>query len=259
MATFHGDINTGAIEQPIKYTYKLRQGGTTTRTWRGTQDQCTSLYNLFSNAGWAVELTQEGKGGIWLISATLQSDFNGEPNPITQWQIQPHAVEQSVLECTDRTEIASLPTSVKLAIEKSIKEGDSHFLEVGTVDGVTPTFPNAQKVYNLMAIGVEARQIFTPIISRTMTVSTTYNNTWTLTNVGKVLSKATLISSYNVPSYIYNLIPESSAVTTDTNGVSSGKGFLESHPSYQSVGDNKISISQEWTFDKWSQLLYDFI
>jgi hypothetical protein len=28
-------------------------------------------------------------------------------------------------------------------------------------------------------------------------------------------------------------------------------GWLEHHPTYQSVGSNRVEIAQEWVFNKW--------
>jgi hypothetical protein len=254
----HGAINTAAVQQPTKYSYRPRQGRTRTESWRGTSSQIDALYSYYANLGWEVDVQQRGAADLWDLSATLTFDFT--ETPPTVWEISGHASEQSVLECTDRTPISTLTTNQKLAIELSIKEGNEKAM-IATITGDTgqDVYPKMKTVYNLMAIGVEGKQVFNPTVRRTITVSNNYNANWSLNNVGKVLSKGTLLSSYGVPNYISNLMANSSTEATDNNGVKSVTGYLEQYPNYQTVGGNNIQISQEWIYSKFSTLLYDFI
>src|SRR5439155_422079 len=115
----------------------------------------------------------------------------------------PHALERNVLDCTDRPIVAGLSTNTKALIEYAIKNPTTSE-PLTSLDEISQ-FHNAYLTYTLMRSGVEGRQEYTIEVKRTITVSNTFNCTWTLANVGKVLGKASLVQAYAVPSNIASL------------------------------------------------------
>jgi hypothetical protein len=249
----HG--NTTFQEQGVQINSVPGKSSETIRKFRGDEANMRQQATLLFAQGYSTNLTQTQKGELWELVATLSAETSVEPEP--QWEIIPHTVERNILECTDRAFIQALTTETKDLIEYAIKNPANHIgLTVDGQEADPAQFNNAWLVYNLMRAGVEARQEWTVAVRRTITVSRNYSANWSLANNGKVLSKATLVNAYGIPAYISNLLPVGSAAIenagTNISPIYVFYGYLEQRPTYQSIAGNKIQISQEWLFNRWS-------
>jgi hypothetical protein len=256
-------------QNSIESTSDPRNGDTTTVTGTAmTQADASAKATYYRNLGWSVSIKQRGAGDTWTVTATYNSDVITDPTevriPDTQWEVLSSDFQSNILESTDRAFIKDLSTQTKTRIEAAIKLGlpQDNVPQLTTVADVAQ-LPNALALYNLMRIGVDCRQNFTTLLKRTVTVSTRFNISWSLTNNDKVLSKSNLANSYLVPLWVQRLMPESSYdIETDINGVARFWGYLEYQPSYQSVSGNRVQISQEWVYNNWSagaKGLYDVV
>jgi hypothetical protein len=250
-----GTVDTQAQRVSQTIAYNPRSGGITQEVWSGKREHILPLYTAYAASGWQVQLTT-GKA-VWEMSATLNQDIViGEPDPVPQWEISGHQGQQNVLECTDRPIISDLNTKAKATIELMLKNPASDAIYAADAD--TDNIYNSMKtVYDLMATGVEGKQIWSPVVSRTITVNSQYVANWTTNAVGSVLTKPQVVGYYGVPYWVENLMPNSTNINTDTNGVTTMWGYLEQYPTYRNVGNNKVQISQQWVYNKWPNLLYD--
>jgi hypothetical protein len=266
MAIFRGDIANGVVEGQIKINVKPLVGGTTERNFKGKEADIKAKAIELQALGYETTITS-GKPA-WELIATLPwdiSQFTSEPDPVAVWEVKGHALERSILECTDRDLVSNLSSAVKASIEYKIKNPTSAEPLIET-NADLPMFENAWLVYNLMRAGVESRQEWTIEVTRTITVSKAYSFNWSLANVGKVLSKGSLISVYNVPSQRQNSLPNSSSSITNVGTAADPIwvffGYLEQYPTIQDVSNNKVQISQSWIYNKWSagaKGLYDVV
>lgn len=252
--------NTSWTQNSIESTSDPRNGDTTTITGTATnQAAAVTQATYYRNLGWSVAVKQAGKGDLWNVTATYNADIITDPYelrvPDFQWEIQPHTIEKNIFECTDRPFIKDLSTVTKALIEAAAKYANKDNIPQLTekTTAQVKLLPQAKILYNLKVIGVDAKQIFTTSVKRTITVSTRFNASWELLFNDMVLSKSFLAGRYAVPLWIQRLMPESDIeIQADTNGVETFWGYLENAPAYQSVSRNRVQISQEWVYNKWS-------
>src|SRR6266568_1111321 len=251
-----GVMQAAIVQGKVSSNFSRTKGASTTIEYHGTQNQVISNALVFqSYDGWETTIDNplSQGGGSWKLTATYPEDLlTGNPStPAPVWTIEPHALERNVLECTDRAFIADLTTEIKNRIE--------YVLKVPTTK--TDLFPSgstvnqklhAQTAYNLMRVGVEGRQEFTIAVKRTLIVSRLVNVQWALVNNNRVLSKSFLVSDYFVDNATALFMPQSSGVTTDTNGIATMFGYLENRPTRQTLANNKVQLEQQWVYNKWS-------
>jgi hypothetical protein len=248
----------GWVQTSIESTSDPRNGDTTTITGTAANQATAITQTLYyRNLGWSVSCKQLGQGDRWTVTATYNADLVTDSNqirvPDVQWEVLPHAIEKNIFECTDRPFIQSLSTTTKALIEAACKVANKEGNPVLTTVQDVSQLPNATQLYNLKVMGVDSKQIFTTSVKRSITVSTRYNVGWMLTYNDMILSKAFLVNTYAMPFWVANLLPQGDiALQTDNNGIATFWGYLENRPSYQSVAGNRVTVSQEWVYNKWS-------
>lgn len=249
-------------------TWKIGTGGQTKRTFTGTQAEIVSLAIMLQSMGYETEVTS---GPKWSLTATINVDLttnNNNPTeiePTPTWELVPHSLEQNIFEC-GRPFVAGLPTNVKASIENKLKNPQNENVFVVPFQYNEYKNPgliaNAFRVYSMKQMGIDGRQIYTLSLKRSIIVSSNFNVSWSINNVNFVLSTQKVISTYNVPNALRPLLPPSlradETVPTNDNSVLTANvvipfyyGWLEQHPAYQMVGNNKVQISQEWIYGKW--------
>jgi hypothetical protein len=251
--------NSEWTQNSIEATTDPRNGDTTTITATATtQAQAVAQTLYYRNLGWSVAVKQAGKGDLWNITATYNADLITDPLeqrvPDFQWEIQPHSLDVPIFDCTDRPFISGLSTVTKGLIEEANKNSRDGYpqLTEATADQVAQ-LPNAIAVLSLMKDGCDTKQLFTTSVKRSITVSTRFNASWELIYNDMVLTKSFLANHYAVPLWVQRLMPESDTeIQTDINGKTTFYGYLENQPAYQSVSRNRVNISQEWVYHKWS-------
>lgn len=254
----HGNLSIA--QGPTTYRWKPFVGGSTQTSWEGDWTLIVSQTLVYRHAGWETESIYNGnnKG---TLTATLNSDLTINTDPNIIWEIQDTPSQQSILEATDRPIVANLSTTTKAAIEAQIKSPEKT-IPLITNDTISE-LDNALKVYNLMRIGLESKLSHIITVRRTIIVPYQYTPTWTLANVEKVLSKNAFVSEYLVPNYLIPILPDSdSSIQIDQNGVETFKGFLVHFPNYTTTSQNKVQVTQDFVWFKWSagpNGLYDVV
>ncbi len=255
---------------PSKSTYKFNKGGQTTLTITGAQADITALALDYQLAGWETTIEE---GPVWKLTVVNTVDINtnpggGEPDPLPSWEVVGHSVQINILEA--KRPITEFSPDDKAFIEYVLHNPLSAQPFASYLSSPT-TIANAVIVQHLYKAGIEFKQDFIPVVKRTITVSRSYIPVNWTKYVGKVLSKAKLISEYNVPLAVAAILPavgdadNQCSVTLNVDNVrllDTFRGFLEQYPTYQTVANNKVQISQEWVFGKWSagdDGLYDYV
>lgn len=119
------------------------------------------------------------------------------------------------------------------------------------------------QIYQMLLDGVEQVEVPTPVLSHSKVVTANYVYPAQFTNVGKIISSATLISSEGVPSTVLFDFP------TDTDpspaqfpigalGIYQSflYGWLKNAPSVRQVSKRKWNITQTWDYGLWLMNLY---
>lgn len=255
------------VELPFDATSKIGTGGSTRRTFKGTQ---TAINNK------AAELQLQGyetrviEGAVYTLEATIQIDLatnpgaTTEPEPVPLWELVPHPLEQDIMEC-GRSWVELIPDTVKTAIEAKLKNPQNKSLFIIPAEPAeyaqsVPLVNDAMRLYTMKQMGIDSRRIYTLSLKRSIIVSQNYNLNWSIDNVNYVLSTERVKSRYSVPLGLQSLLPPSSwenvsIYITDTPVrtiyIPFFYGWLEQHPSYSPVTNNRWQVSQEWIFNRY--------
>lgn len=256
------------IEGVSVSTWKIATGGNTVRNFTGTQTDVVNKALELQAQGYETEITS---GPVYKLKATVTYDTNTnpgntEPEPEPIWELVSTPKDVDLLECDDLTIIKKLSTATKEAIRTRVREQDSVIPILGA-DQLDNTYasvlPYAERTYALMQSGLEARHTFDLALKRSIIVSRNYNLNWSITYSNWVLSTTRIIALYNVPVVLRSLLPSSNwskvyintptPDTAGTNYLDFFGGWLEQHPNYRTVANNKVEISQEWIYkERWS-------
>lgn len=232
----------GAYPQPLRYG-KDQNGSYTLVPYEGTKAEVLSLISSIELLKGTWEFEDSYSGAKCKINARfpVNTVSGQQEQPIDQWEFFAAKVEKDLLE-TDNAAINAISSADKREIRRSIAASDS------------PTAFGSQAavdVYNLMLDGVRARIQFAPSLKHTQTVSQNWTVKASLTNVGRIISTASITTLEAIPSAILFNLPSD---TTTKSGVS--YGWFKMHPTVRVAANQKISIEQEWIYGLWSTTLY---
>ena len=87
-------LHTGLsiAEQPEEFSYSQRNGGISTRIWRGVYSSLETIASQLKSAGWNYTL-KRGMGDIWTLTGTLGGDEDGSggiganPEATDTWEL----------------------------------------------------------------------------------------------------------------------------------------------------------------------------
>jgi hypothetical protein len=196
-------------------------------------------------------------GGCYRMEATGEWGSQGSdgtdssPNEALNdvWELQPNMVEKDFFDAD-----ISLVNSLSNADMKKVKDA----IEKLTGDQSASFTGNSLKCYKLLSAGVKSIRTFAPVLRHNQTFRRDYTVRASLTNVGSVITNASLSSIEGVPeTLLFNLPTNSNPSRTD--GVGLGYGWLKKYPTISQVAGGKWSIQQEWEWGLWSVDLYAFV
>lgn len=277
-----GIINNALIQGIVTTTWNIKSGGQSKVIYKGTEDQVRGIASNAQQDGFEYTITG---GHVWTIEITfpldvIVNDWENEPYPVTAWEISNTSVEQNILELKDRYLIANLNATTKKSIESNLKNADSSRPPTGAA--TQTAFVNAQITQNLKFAGVEGRLQFVPTLKRTIIVSNRFNPGWTSNSNLCVMSTQDLVSRYGtaaanfgnplsaLPDFLAEVMPISlplfapdgsgainqigftPSAYIGPDGIVTFVGWLEYPPEYQTISLNKIQVSQQWVFNRWS-------
>jgi hypothetical protein len=110
--------------------------------------------------------------------------------------------------------------------------------------------PNADALLALMIKGVRSFRVFAPVLRVSKLVSNTYAVQASQTNVGRIISAATLASQESVPTRLFTL-------PSNVSGkVGFAYGFYKNFPNIQQATAGRWQVSQEWDWGLWATAIY---
>ena len=275
-----GVIRSALVQGNITSTWNIKSGGQSKIVYKGTEQQVVAIALNAQQDGF--EYTISG-GHIWTIEITFPIDvnvnsFNNEPNPVTSWEISNTSIQQNILEAKDTYLTGILGPNVKKSIESNLKNADASKPPTGFTS--QPEFVNAQITQNLKFAGVEGKLLFVPTLKRTIIVSNRYDPGWATNSNETVMTTPVLLTRYGtaaanngnplsaLPEFLANTLPVNQILVTsngtiyqegfvpsnyiESDGIVTFVGWLEYPPEYQTISLNKIQISQQWIFNRWS-------
>jgi hypothetical protein len=188
--------------------------------------------------------------------ASIRYETNGRPEPggsgvetpSLVWEYLANVAEIDVLEA-DIAGINGISAENRRVIRDAIALPDPD--NAPDFDPTDPNILSAQDIYDLMLKGVRSFRVNVPTLKRSALVSGSYGVQASLSNVGSIITPATLTIQENIPGTILFSLPTFSSTKA---------GFVyawyKKHPQVQQAGGNKWSVSQEWEYGLWPTLLY---
>jgi hypothetical protein len=199
------------------------------------------------DAGYVWRLREEGP------NATLEAEtpnLPGENETSTvvsdTWEMLPGEAEKDLLE-VDITAFNSLTKMQKESIRKNIQQPP----EEATTTNLTGA---ALTAYKLMLLGQRSKIVFAPVLRRTMTVSSLYSVTVSVTNANQIIKASTIVANEGLPLgflIALNSAPFAYGIATK-DGLVFSYGFLKKYPNLLQTIGGRLQIIQEWAFGLWS-------
>jgi hypothetical protein len=279
---------TGAIPQPLKYSYNPQRGYTTTREYKGTGNAALADKEAeLRNGGWTFTVDREietGADSVWRISAQRgggdSPEGGGESSGTEQtilsdqWELASNMVEKDILESDSPlmlnlfTECASLPSNTWTPM-KSQEDAFTWFVRELKDFQNNPTefrlaffSPSAYayKLARLIIAGVKSERVFQPTLRHNKNVTSKYEVKDALTNCGSIITAASIDALEGIPSTIlFNLPTDYDSGRGDALGTQLKYGWFKKYPNVTQQADGEWSISQEFEWGLWHTDLYTFV
>ena len=171
--------------------------------------------------------------------------------PVDNWEFHASHVEKDVLEA-DVEVINNISDANKVVIRDLIanppKITEDPLL---LFDPDDPCSEDAFAVYVLMMNGLRAIRVNAPVLRRTRTVSNMYVIKAALTNVGKILSTATLMTFEDIPATVMFNLPTETSKRTGLK-----YGWFKMHPTVRAAARQKMVIELEYEYGLWPTIIY---
>jgi hypothetical protein len=119
------------------------------------------------------------------------------------------------------------------------------------------TNPVALTIYNLLCNGTDYFELPRPVLSRSRSFSTSYPTRLVQNAAVTVYSRASLISTFSIPSSVQNQIPPTPATAPPTGEVWAWR--LRRQDSTYEPSTRRYSEQMEWDLNSWSTLLYAYV
>lgn len=242
-------------EQPIEVSYDPRNGGATTRTFKGDKAAIDAQAVELMFYGYKFTKRQLN-GGIWELTATISGDDSGGgqvEQDVDNWEILPNAVEKDLL-LSDSDAVKNLVADDVKKLRK-IMDGQ---LDPDGVSWTNASAGNPAGLLKVILAGGKSKTIYQQVLRHTKTIGWAYQVPASLTNVGKVYTTAALKQAESMPVIISGSLP-TAAAPSRTDGVSVTAGWLKGHPTIQVSAYGKSQIVQEWHYGYWATLLYSIV
>lgn len=178
---------------------------------------------------------------------SVDSIFDGSSveNPPQVWEYITNEVEKDIME----TDIAAVNAVNGTADEKILRKAiNGTELTSEEESGLSV---GAAAIYADIKAGVRSVRVYVPTVRVSRTVSSSYQTKAANTNVGSILTTATLASNEGIPAWVLFTPP---AYTTSKPN--RAWGWFKKPPSITNSGGIRSTISQEWEYGLWSTTLY---
>lgn len=211
-------------------------------TLSGPKEAVRGLINQMATLGWTF-VYECDQSPI----ATIQFDSSAEPTgggtetPTLVWEYFSNRLEIDILEA-DIANVNSISEDELRLIRKHIQDPEEASPALTT--------SNAIDLYLLMLKGVRSVRVNVPTLRVSKLVSNTYAVQASQTNVGRIISSATLSSQESVPTRLFVLPSTASTKTGFVNG------WYKNFPNIIQSTAGRWQISQEWEYGLWPTFLY---
>jgi len=246
--------NQTYVEQPQERTWDKVRGSATTRRFKGDLASLQTLKNAFDTAGWATRIIEGGPASE--LECTIAQDVSGgnpiQEQPVNVWELTANVAEKDLLQAPTTVLDAVIADADDTKRLRDLQKGNLRFEALTSADF---NLAASWRIAKLIEQGVQAVQVYQPILRHTQSVGNYYVVPWSLRNVGLILSTSVLLRDEPVPASLANNIPASTTVNRDS--VYYVYGWLKTHPTINYSPYQRIQIVQEWQWGLWASDIYN--
>lgn len=259
------------VECASVFTRSRFNGGTLTRTFKGTYDEIVAKENELILLNYTTKRTQ---GPLYVLEATISNvDDAGNPTSTeysdadgtsTSWELQPQTAQIDLLGALHVPLIRNLPGLYIKYIKEKLDDPENKERILVPMPNTSMTSDNhaaAQLVWQLLLNGTTTVDVNFPVIKQVINCPIDYGLVGFSKNEGRLLSKFYLVSNENVPYNYAYIMPEyvypdtSMYVTKD--GLYYAYSYKQSPTIVQQISATQNQITREWTFGLWNQNIYN--
>lgn len=190
------------------------------------------------------------------ITIHLANNPNAIEAPVDLWEYFGQRAEKDLLEADVPSGITATLSQKNIEVIRGALNGifPDGGETLGSTDFTDGNQANALILYKLMLAGVRSAVARVPMLRHTQTVSNNWSVPASLTNVGRIISTAMLLSLESVPTSLLINLPN--RVPTAFQTINVKYGWLKNDPTVQQVAFRKFQIVQEWEYGLWPTDVY---
>jgi len=239
----------GAYLQPVEYGEDSSGPYTIVRA-QGTRNEIKQLIAQLrqQHAQWSIKEGYSGAADVLEARIPAPAISITEPEiPVNDWELFNQGAEKDILEAD---------VSIINSLTANEKDGLSQYMSDPGPDTTPARTPGSDydRLFDQIQAGLRSVEIVAPVLRHTQTVSANWTVKAALTNVGRLLSTATLESSEGVPVDVLFELPSGTTTRPDM-----AYAWKKEFPTVRVSANNKRQIEQEFKYGLWSTLLYQAV
>jgi hypothetical protein len=233
----------GAYLQPTRYG-RDSSGLYNLFTWEGTKQEVLGNVPAIEALFGYWEMEESFTLAKCRLTARIPVSTTQQETPVDVWELFSNTVEKDVLEA-DNAVINSFTQADINQLRSFIQSPES---APGTITPFTAAAQAAgiNQLYLEMTKGFRSLLVNAPVLRHTATASNGYQVPGSLTNVGRLISTATLKSQEAIRADIANNLPSGSSSQGNYN-----YAWLKMYPVIRGAAFQKTQVEQEWHYGLW--------
>ncbi len=255
-----GPINgqPGAHQQPTRWG-RTEAGQFADYSYEGDKASIQALAGYFDSTGAVYQVSESfGKSRL---DVRLEYNPQAVEIPVDLWEYVGVKVEKDLLESDVPSGITATLSQKNISVIRAAIQNPPTGDESGDFSSTHPNAPvtlasfsdgnaaNALTIYNLMHAGVKSAPARAPVLRHTQTVSRNWTIPASLTNVGRIISTASMAFFEGVPTGLLFNLP--TLVPATFQIITVRYGWLKNDPTIQQIAFRKWQIVQEWEYGLW--------
>lgn len=243
---------TDATLNAEEIRYSPQDGWSGNWSQQGPKESIKALLNPLAAQGFTLRYScDQSPVATVQYSTTGIVEPGGVETPTLVWEYFANIAEIDILE-------ADLGGTLGRVNGNAISEDDKRLIRqaIQSPSESSPAISGADAItlYQLMLGGVRSFRVNVPTLRVSKLVSGSYPVKASLTNVGRIITTATLEVQEAIPATLLFNLPVSSTVSK--GGISFAHTWYKHFPNVQQVGGNRWNVSQGWEFGLFPINLY---
>lgn len=231
------------VEQPSEREYQEGVGWSTIRVWEGERNAVDQLMAALSGQFTNLR-TQAITNTVSRLYASKPDSDDGSGNQQTEtiWEFLANPVEKDIFESDA---FSAFDEDHRRMIKAAAQNPDPT---------TSPALTDADAIAfytDLILKGSDSSKSAQPMVRKSVTVASNYDQQTSLANVGKIIPAYNFVDWEGVPTDFRGPFPPEGEARTNYTW-----GWYKHHPHITRNGFGKYNITQEWEWGLWADMLY---